>query len=158
MLKDILKCIEHGRLEAEQKMIYRNEAKQNTPSKNTGLMCDCKCILWGKHVTNRFHTHVPRLLHACVYSMFTAYADWCVCLFVSLSSGARVVSYIILLLSCRNCLDSHLARVCHPFVIWIEGPWLLGPRDSSKINWLEMTSARICHRSARRYHKWNHKP
>lgn len=47
---------------------------------------------------------------------------------------------------------------CHPFATRIEGPWLFGPRDGSKINWLEMTSARICHRSARRYHKWNHKP
>lgn len=74
------------------------------------------------------------------------------------SSCAGEVFYIIPLLSYRNSLDSHLARVCHPFVIRIERPWLLGPRDSSKINWLEMTSARICRWSARRYHEWNHKP
>lgn len=54
--------------------------------------------------------------------MFTGSASMHVCVCFSLCSlNATVVSYIILLQSYRNCLDSHLARVCHPFVIRTEG-------------------------------------
>lgn len=43
-------------------------------------------------------------------------------LFLSLFLHSNsALTYIALLLSCRNCLDSHLARVCHPFVILTEG-------------------------------------
>lgn len=133
---------------AEQNLIYCNKDTQGLPSKNSTPIFDSRCAFWG---TNKFHEDERAY-------MFTAEppGDVCGCLRLCFFS-ASAVSYIILLLSCRNCLDSYLAGASHPFVIRRVGPWLLGPRDSSKINWLEMTSARICHRSARRYHKWNHK-
>lgn len=154
MLKDILKCIHHWRMDAKQHMIYHNRDTQDTPSKNI-LMFDW-IHFYGVSVSQILQIYDLTCMHlqyVCGLCRTSNHVCLCLC-----SSSARVISYIILLLSCRNCVDSHLARVCHPFVIQVEGPWLFGPRDSSKINWLEMTSARICHWSARRYHKWNHKP
>lgn len=77
----------------------------------------------------------------------------CVCACMLVLVCACVGSYIILLISSRNCLDSHLAHAWIPFFILDRGDMSGGPQDSSKINCLEMTSARICLQSAPRYHK-----
>lgn len=136
---------------AEPNLIYFNKDTQGLPSKNSMPILDWRDIFW----RCMCHKEIPQRC-TCLHVYSRAPSDVCSCLHLCFFS-VNAVSYIILLLSCRNCLDSYLARASHPFVIRRVGPRLLGPRDSSKINWLEMTSARICHQSARRYHKWNHK-